>query len=152
MMSSSDEDCTLISNVEVIRILQSRLKKRKKSGSKKMFQHRDWVESEVANYLKSTPCSKLDGTKYDDLKRMLQSQKKHMFSVDSHKSTGFGLTESEAVQILNFMPTEPVEIHLLIEDLHSRMPEKQQSELLEAISTYRKRGSTEETDDRQDAD
>jgi hypothetical protein len=50
--------------------------------------------------------------------------------------TGFGLTEAEAIQLLNFMPTEPVEIHLMIEELHARMSEDQQEELLALIQSY----------------
>ncbi|KAL7580098.1 hypothetical protein ACA910_012860 [Epithemia clementina (nom. ined.)] len=138
MSSSGDEVPSLCSNIEVLHILQKRLKNPKKSvGAKKKFQHRDWVEFEVAKYLKSTPCSKLDGKRYPVLKKLLQSRKKQVYAVDSQKSTGFGLTEAEAIQVLNLMPTELVEIHLMIEDLQSRMPEKQQNELLEAVASYR---------------
>lgn len=137
-MSSSNEVPALISNVEVLRLLQKRLTNRKQGGgNRRKFQHRDWVESQVATYLQCTPCAKLDPQKYPQLQKLLQSQKKHVYAIDSQKSTGFGLTEAETIQVLNLMPTEPVEIHLLIEDLHSRMPEKQQEELLQVISSYR---------------
>ena len=35
------------------------------------------------------------------------------------------------------MPEEPVEIHLMVEDLHSRMDETQQEEFLAMIQKYR---------------
>lgn len=34
------------------------------------------------------------------------------------------------------VPTEPVEIHLLVEDLQGRLSESQQDELLELIKSY----------------
>jgi hypothetical protein len=48
-------------------------------------------------------------------------------------TTGFDLTEAESLQILNFIPTEPVEDSSLIEELHARMTEKQQEGLLEFL-------------------
>jgi hypothetical protein len=49
---------------------------------------------------------------------------------------GFGLTDAETLQILNLMPKEPVEIHLMIEDLQSRFGEDRQQELLNIIAKY----------------
>ena len=134
-MSSSDEFPVLISNIEVLNVLHKCLKDRK-GGPKRKYQHRDWVEVKVVEYLECTPCAKLDKKRHVELKKTLMSQKKQVFAIDSTKSTGYGLTEAEAVQVLNFMPTEPVEIHLLIEELHDRMPEKQQDELLAVISSF----------------
>jgi antitoxin component of MazEF toxin-antitoxin module len=56
------------------------------------------------------------------------------------------LTEAEALQVINFMPTEPVEIHLMVEEMHTRMSEDRQRELLDLIASYRKRG-TENADE-----
>jgi RNA polymerase Rpb4 len=47
---------------------------------------------------------------------------------------GYGLMPAEALQILNFMPTQMVEIHLMIEELNERMTEKQQEEFLKFMS------------------
>ena len=52
------------------------------------------------------------------------------------KRSGFGLTEAESIQLLNFLPREPVEIHLMIEELHTRMSEKRQEELLQFLQSY----------------
>ena len=46
---------------------------------------------------------------------------------------------------MNFMPTEPVEIHLMVEELHARMTEPQQEQLLELIRSYRKDGTSSTT-------
>eukprot|EP00978_Attheya_sp_CCMP212_P008360 scaffold19705_cov58-Attheya_sp.AAC.2 len=50
---------------------------------------------------------------------------------------GFGLTDAETLQVLNMMPQESVDIHLMIEDLTVRMTEERQEELLELIQSYR---------------
>lgn len=49
---------------------------------------------------------------------------------------GYGLTNGETLQILNHMPSELVELHLIIEDLPSRMSDERQEELLQLIGTY----------------
>lgn len=49
---------------------------------------------------------------------------------------GFGLTDAETLQILNLMPKEPVEIHLMIEELQSRFDDDRQQELLNIIAKY----------------
>jgi tetrahydromethanopterin S-methyltransferase subunit A len=51
----------------------------------------------------------------------------------------FQLTDAEILQILNHMPSEPVEIHLMIEDLMSRMDEEKQNNLLQLITEYSNR-------------
>lgn len=50
--------------------------------------------------------------------------------------SGFGLMEGETIQILNYVPTEIVEVHLMIEDLQSRMTESEQDMLLKKIAEY----------------
>eukprot|EP00555_Chaetoceros_dichaeta_P010067 CAMPEP_0198264812 /NCGR_PEP_ID=MMETSP1447-20131203/17861_1 /TAXON_ID=420782 /ORGANISM="Chaetoceros dichaeta, Strain CCMP1751" /LENGTH=200 /DNA_ID=CAMNT_0043953917 /DNA_START=66 /DNA_END=665 /DNA_ORIENTATION=+ len=51
---------------------------------------------------------------------------------DGEENGGYGLTDAETLQILNHLPiTEPVEIHLMIEDLSSRLDEDKQTELLQ---------------------
>lgn len=49
---------------------------------------------------------------------------------------GFDLTDGETLQVLNLMPQEPVEIHLLVEDLPSRMSDERQAKLLEFVGEY----------------
>ena len=72
----------------------------------------------------------------------LQSQKKRALLAppaengETTATTGFGLTHAEAIQCLNMVPTEPVEIHLLVEDLPGRLSERQQEELLGLMSSY----------------
>mmetsp|Transcript_20625 Transcript_20625/g.26595 ORF Transcript_20625/g.26595 Transcript_20625/m.26595 type:complete len:208 (+) Transcript_20625:165-788(+) len=137
---SAEDSPVLISNLEVKQALEGRVPATGRAGKpQRKYQHCDWIQKQVVSYLESTPCSNLDKNRLKELKNILQSQKKQKFELDSSKSTGFGLTEAETIQILNLMPSELVEIHLIIEELQSRMPEKQQNELLELISSYRKK-------------
>jgi hypothetical protein len=134
------------------------------------FAHRDWIEKYVHTYLQSTPCAGMSTKKVGELKSKLMAtiKKQQIITrkvgvVDSMDvdcttaengdtplstpsttitttTTGFGLTEAESIQLLNFMPKEPVEIHLMIEELHGRMSEKRQAELLKLIGSYANEG------------
>eukprot|EP00551_Chaetoceros_affinis_P011233 CAMPEP_0203672128 /NCGR_PEP_ID=MMETSP0090-20130426/7728_1 /ASSEMBLY_ACC=CAM_ASM_001088 /TAXON_ID=426623 /ORGANISM="Chaetoceros affinis, Strain CCMP159" /LENGTH=204 /DNA_ID=CAMNT_0050537381 /DNA_START=145 /DNA_END=759 /DNA_ORIENTATION=+ len=55
---------------------------------------------------------------------------------EDNSNQGYGLTDAETLQVLNLMPTEPVEIHLMIEDLSNRLDEDEQNSMLELISQY----------------
>lgn len=61
----------------------------------------------------------------------------HHLLVDS-EGDGFGLSQTEALQIFNFMPTEHVELYALLDNLSERPDlEQRQDELLETIARYR---------------
>jgi hypothetical protein len=112
----------------------------------------------VLEYLKGTPCVNIPPSKLNELKLKCTSKasskssssslaptkkKRRIFSdttaspkPKAPSSPGYGLTEAEAIQILNFMPQEPVEIHLMVDDLHDRMSEKKQEEFLNMIRSY----------------
>ena len=147
----------LISNAEVMVLLEkkvagrtkemSKLNERRRKQRESNARHSDWIEDKVYEYLKSSPCVHANVSKLDQLHSRLTSSKRQRQSADptlradtmsSHASvTSFGLTEAEAIQIANFMPTEPVEIHLMVEELHNRMTEAKQHELLQCIASYR---------------
>jgi hypothetical protein len=155
LAKSRSEAPVLLSNVEVLELIEKRRnqqdEKTKGKGTKK-YRHRNWIEEQVFDYLKdSTPSKNISVEKRSELKQklMASSHKKILTttaaddddggessSSSSAQVAGFGLTEAESVQILNFMPREPVDIHLMIEELHSRMTEKRQSELLDLIGSY----------------
>uniref|UniRef100_A0A7S2VAI0 DNA-directed RNA polymerase III subunit RPC9 n=1 Tax=Entomoneis paludosa TaxID=265537 RepID=A0A7S2VAI0_9STRA len=82
----------------------------------------------------------------------MQSQKKNRFSMESSKSTGFGLTEAEAIEILNLVPSEPVELHLIVEELQSRLSERQQEELLALVATHRDSAEISKTEPEPEAE
>ena len=133
---------------------------------KNKFAHHDWIEEKVLHYLRTTPSSQLDPSQLQTLKSNCMSTKKkrNITRNDDNNSkdgdlenitstsitTGYGLTEAETLQILNFMPTELVEIHLMIDELHTRMTEEQQTEFLEMIDSYRRRKEHKEKDDKEE--
>jgi len=144
---SSSEAPVLISNAEVQELLKKRIAVRASSPSKRnkklsnRLRHRDWIEKQVFAYLKEAPCCALDYNRKDKFQRILCSNKKQAVSKSGNGKSmrkGFDLTEAESLQILNCMPTEPVEIHLMIEDLQDRMPAQQQDELLALVKEYKK--------------
>jgi hypothetical protein len=148
VLNNSDSP-VLISNAEVLKMLNESITERKeKDGNQKKrrrnhtskFQHLEWIEDHVQEYLHSTPCVQVDTSQVTELKSKFMASKK-----SSVKTTGFALTEAESIQLLNFMPQEPVEIHLMVEELHARMSEKGQEDLLELIGSYRKDAGTTTT-------
>lgn len=134
----------LLTNAEVLDILRSRIqhrkgkeKRQKHDSSKTKYKHRDWIEESVLEYLEKTPCANLNASTREELRNMLTSTKRKSFSKSKKiKTTGFGLTEAESLQILNFAPQEKVEIHLMVEELHARMTDKRQDELLDLIQSH----------------
>ena len=51
-----------------------------------------------------------------------------------YEEEGFGLTGGEIVQILNLIPRESVDLHLIIDELTNRLSEKRQNDLLAKIN------------------
>lgn len=157
VLTDSDSP-VLIANIEVMKLLETKVSKRreklaKQNPRRKMqqdtkTQHRDWIEQKVYDYLKRSPCIHVDVSRLDEFHSKLTASKRRRQSYDpaqsskkkSLKNSGtasFGLTEAEALQITNFMPKEPVEIHLMVEELHTRMTEANQEKLLKCIASYR---------------
>jgi hypothetical protein len=52
---------------------------------------------------------------------------------------GYHLTEAEMLQIVNISPTEMVDLHLIIDQIHDRYTAQEQEELLQLIDQYRKK-------------
>ena len=119
----------LVANIEVMQILEEQIAARKEAIKKKksgaILRQRDWIEEKVLAYLKSTPCVQADTDKMPHLVKTLRGRSKE----------GFGLTDAETLQVLNFMPRESVEMHLMIEDLQVRMSDERQEELLNLVGS-----------------
>ena len=126
---NTDKPPDLVTNIEVMQILEEKIAARKeakktaKGGT--TLRQRDWIEEKVLEYLKSTPCVQAVPDKMPQFVKRLRGRPKE----------GFGLTNAEALQVLNFMPRESVEIHLMIEDLQTRMPEERHEELLTLVAS-----------------
>lgn len=156
----------LLTNIEVMEILQKRWasrpsvqdettnpqKQKKKNNS---LRHAEFIEREVYKYLESSSCSNLN---IEDMPTFISKLKKDADTnakdkkeeeydamTNNHnvqdknskeKRTKYGLTDAEILQILNLMPTELVEAHLIVEELHTRLSEEEQEELLQLIREY----------------
>jgi DNA-directed RNA polymerase subunit F len=79
------------------------------------------ITYETKNYLSSTPCSKQASEKIDALLRNLQKYK---------------LTKAEKLQLINHMPSQPVELQLLIEEIDERFSDDEVMELIDLITQH----------------
>lgn len=126
---NTDKPPDLVSNIEVMQILEEKIEARKeakkatKGGT--TLRQRDWIEEKVLEYLKSTPCVRAVPDKMPHLVKRLRGRPKE----------GFGLTDAETLQVLNFLPQESVEIHLMIEELQARLPDEKQEELMKLVAS-----------------
>jgi len=95
------------------------------------FRQRDWIEERTAAYIDEYVNIGAESAK--SLAAALTSTT----SISESDEGGFDLTDAEALQVLNHLPTEIVELHLLIEDLPSRLSEERQQDLLDCIARHR---------------
>uniref|UniRef100_A0A7S1DDV3 DNA-directed RNA polymerase III subunit RPC9 n=2 Tax=Cyclophora tenuis TaxID=216820 RepID=A0A7S1DDV3_CYCTE len=130
---TNGETPDLMANLELMEMLEESIKAREGKRTYSKLKNRDWIESKVLEYLKSSRCTQLEAEKAPQLVERLQGEKKD----------GFGLTEAETLQVINLMPSESVEIHLMIEDLPSRMTDEKQEELLNFVASFRQPDETE---------
>jgi hypothetical protein len=114
----------------------------------KKLQHLNFIEDKVYQYLKTTVPSENDSVSLAHMSQTMTwfvstLQKKRGGSMettskDKDSVPGFGLTKTEVLQIVNWMPTELVELHLIINNLDHRMDHDEQQRLLEFIKNQRR--------------
>ena len=125
----SGESPSLISNLEVMQLLQERKDARSQSETNNIntkFQNRDWVEKSVLDYVKTSPVGGSDVK--EDMSKLVEILR-----------TGYDLTNAETLQILNHLPTSLVEVHLLLEDIEKREQldtEEKQLDFLRTIAEF----------------
>lgn len=140
VLSSQSHTPILFPNAGLLVTLEKDVKENKKhrNNRRDKFEHRDWIQGQVLDYLKGTPCVNISISKIKELKSkcVCVAKKNRNSSSEGKTADGFGLTEAETIQILNLMPTEPVEMHLVVEDLHARMTETKQGEFLDMVRSY----------------
>ena len=119
---STGQTPRLVTNLEVMQLLSSSRTSCTKKRKHNKLRHCDWIHEKVYEYLKKTPCTAV--------------QTENMSTLVTELKEKFDLTAAESLQILNFMPRESVEIHLIIESLPSRLTEERQAELLSLIGSY----------------
>jgi hypothetical protein len=141
---NTDNPPELVANIEVMKILEERVgareaaeeelnskrnnRNKRQNNKNNKLRQRDWVEEKVLEYLKSTPCGQADIDKLPKLVKRLRGKNK-----TPANAAGFGLTDAESLQVLNFMPRESVEIHLMIGELQNRMTDARQEEMLDVV-------------------
>lgn len=97
----------LLTNAAVLESLRLQNPKRKK----KLVSHFEWIHNHATDFLSSGPSARSD----------------------LHSSLPDTLTEEEKLQIVNIVPTEIVDLFLIIDNLNERFTEAQQEELLTLI-------------------
>ena len=124
----SGESPSLISNLEVMQLLQERKDARSQSETNNIntkFQNRDWVEKSVLDYVKTSPVGGSDVK--EDMSKLVE------------RLRTISLTNAETLQILNHLPTSLVEVHLLLEDIEKREQldtEEKQLDFLRTIAEF----------------
>mmetsp|Transcript_1493 Transcript_1493/g.3159 ORF Transcript_1493/g.3159 Transcript_1493/m.3159 type:complete len:208 (-) Transcript_1493:214-837(-) len=141
------------------------------------FQNRDWIEQAVLSHLQSTPAGEVADDKLEDTPKLVEQLRRDPTSTasivsttvkaedmdvdDDRQPSGYGLTNAETLQILNHLPTSPVEVHLLIEDLEKREhldDAEKQLKLLRLVSQFSGRpvedggGDEDENEGEEDGD
>ena len=165
---------SLISNLEVMQLLQERIAERQAKqpgsakggtgGEKKIrkgpCQNRDWIEQTVLDHLESSPAGG-PGAKVEEMPKLVERLRRDPGGASTSTKNGgkyppgYGLTDAETLQVLNHLPTSLVELHLLIEDIDQREAlddEEKQMGLLRLISEYSGRPVEEGGGDDMDTD
>lgn len=153
----------LVTNCEVMELLSIRVAKDKARKKKRLAKMRnknyifpktnhEWVEEKALEYLKSTNTSKLMiGNKC----RKINGSTLSIVELDISKRVpdfisklrkDFQLTDAECLQILNLLPKEIVDLHLIIQDLDDRLTEDKQRQVLDLIIKHSEGASDANTD------
>jgi len=114
----------LLTNVEVLALLEERRKRRDKHrmlGPE--LQQRESIELSSIKYLRA---SAIKETPSEAVIKCLSAIKR----------LNHDLTEAEMIQIANHAPTLEVEVHMLIEECHERLNEEQIAALIECVQTH----------------
>lgn len=123
-MEIVDANAGLLTNLEVLRVLEERDNTRKELASqrsrrvKKQSQQQVALEAAIVKYLKTTPCATQTE---DNVRNALTSLKE------------FRLTPAERMSLINLRATKLVEIHLIVEECDERMTHDQTLRLRETI-------------------
>lgn len=130
------------------------------NSRKNPFQNRDWIEQTVLNHLQSSPVGKINDTLLENVPKFVEILRRDPVIMSGGEKTihshvehdngqeqeseqdqliGYGLTNTETLQLLNHLPTTLVELHLLIDDLERREhldEDEKQLKLLRLISQF----------------
>lgn len=124
-MEVIDECSSIISNREVLDLLQST------SGNK--HTNLATILYETTSYLESSPAS---GFSMSNLAEFL----------DVIKERKYSLTKLEKIQIANLKPQNETELHLIIDNIEEKLTEEQRNDLLMLIQSYLTANENNQTD------
>lgn len=119
------KDVNFSTMTQFVKKLRGRSNSEKKKGQTQTQQQSQIVDSK-------RPRNEL--VKTEEVGHFKQESSNEMEVLEDNENDNYGLTDAETLQILNHMPTLPVEIHLMIEDLTGRLSDDQQTSLLQFIS------------------
>ncbi|KAG6599795.1 calcitonin gene-related peptide-receptor component protein [Phytophthora cinnamomi] len=112
-----------LSDFEVLSLMQERKEQRLHKSAMVEYAERNWMDHKVLKFLTQSHshCSTLSASCVQDfLKELAQAELP-------------ALTSAEKLQFINHIPTELVDIHLIIEDCAGRFSETQVDELIRIV-------------------
>lgn len=114
-MEVKDPRCTLLTNREVLSVLQQT----NSSSKQKHMRKHNTIVYETTKYLKSTPAV----SQSEEVIKKLMADLESMFK----------LTASEILQIVNLRPKSNVELSMIIEEAEERYDDEKMEEILQLI-------------------
>lgn len=117
-MEVLDPRQTLITNAEVLRLLQERRKQQSDLPKEQRLKVLGTVIYETSSYLRETPAA---AQKDEDIARFIQAV------------APLKLTAAETLQLINLRPSTAVEIQLLVEECEERLTEEQVESLVTIV-------------------
>ncbi|KAE9023711.1 hypothetical protein PR003_g11622 [Phytophthora rubi] len=112
-----------LSDFEVLSLMQERKEQRLHKSATIEYAERNWMDHKVLKFLTQShsQCSTLSASSIQDfLKELAQAQLP-------------ALTSAEKLQFINHLPTELVDIHLIVEDCAGRFSESQVDALIRIV-------------------
>ncbi|KAJ1824857.1 hypothetical protein GGH91_000673 [Coemansia sp. RSA 2671] len=134
-MEVLDRQEALVSNYEVLMVLQEEDQRHKKIKPKSHVKYPENVSTlkfEALQYLNGTACSTQSAAQIAALKSGL---------------AGYDLTKAEVLQIINLRPKKPVELFLIIEECEERFGDAEIEEIMRVILTALPRDDDDDDDE-----
>lgn len=107
-----------LTDFEVLQLMQERKEQRLHKSAMVAYAERNWMDHKVLKFLTQShsKCALLTPTNARDFCRQVEQ-------------AGLALSPAEKLQFMNHLPTELVDIHLIVEDCAGRFSEEQIEEL-----------------------
>lgn len=130
-MEVVDACSAVLSNREVLDLLIKNGKLIAGGHKKKQQTNLATILYETTSYLESSPISQTNLSNIAEFLNLLKSQQ-----------PAFELSRAEKIQIVNLLPQNATELHLIIDNIEERFTEEQRNYLLELVQTTLKKKPT----------